>query len=152
MDVGSGSLVGMRVLPQDVPSADNVDDDGETSESDNADDVEEVEIQGPSIVVITKSGLGKRLAIAQIRKNKSRTGKGVKILKLKVGDALADTVVVEDTGKVKDVVVSTANGQVVRIPLHNVPSFRSRITRGNSLIRVKDGDVVAGATILHQSD
>jgi DNA gyrase subunit A len=151
MDVGSGSLVGMRVLPQNVPSADNVDD-GETSESDNADDVEEVEIQGPSIVVITKSGLGKRLGIAQIRKNKSRTGKGVKILKLKTGDALADAVVVEDTGKVKDVVVSTANGQVVRIPLQNVPSFRSRITRGNSLIRVKDGDVVAAATILQQSD
>jgi DNA gyrase/topoisomerase IV subunit A len=151
MDVGAGSLVGMRVLPQDVPSADNGDD-GEISESDNADDVEEVEIQGPSIVVITKSGLGKRLAIAQIRKNKSRTGKGVKILKLKAGDALADAVVVEDTGKVKDVVVSTANGQVFRIPLQNVPSFRSRITRGNSLIRVKDGDVVAGATILQQSD
>ena len=43
---------------------------GEVSESE---DGEEVEIQGPSIVVITKAGLGKRLGIDQIRKNKSRT-------------------------------------------------------------------------------
>lgn len=80
-------------------------------------------------------------------------GKGVKIVKLKAGDQLADAVVVEETGsKVNDVVVSTANGQVVRIPLQNVPSFRSRITRGNSLVRVREGDVVAGVTILQSDD
>lgn len=72
MDVGSGRLVGMRVLPQDLPSAESVEntEEGEVSESE---DGEEVEIQGPSIVVITKAGLGKRLGIDQIRKNKSRT-------------------------------------------------------------------------------
>jgi DNA gyrase subunit A len=142
MDVGGGSLVGMRVLPQDIPSAED-----ELSEEEDGE--EALEIQGPSIVVITKSGLGKRLGISQIRKNKSRTGKGVKIVKLKAGDALADAVVVEEVGsKVNDVVVSTANGQVVRIPLQNVPTFRSRITRGNALVRVKENDEVAGATIL----
>jgi len=153
MDVGSGQLVGMRVLPQDVPSAESLED-AEVSESEDGDgEGEEVDIQGPSVVLITKTGLGKRLGIEQIRKNKSRTGKGVKVVKLKAGDSLADAIVVEDIGsKVNDVVVSTANGQVVRIPLQNIPSFRSRITRGNSLVRVRENDTVVGCTILQSDD
>ena len=155
MDVGSGQLVGMRVLPQDVPSAESLED-AEVSESEDGEgegEGEEVDIQGPSVVLITKTGLGKRLGIEQIRKNKSRTGKGVKVVKLKAGDSLADAIVVEDIGsKVNDVVVSTANGQVVRIPLQNIPSFRSRITRGNSLVRVRENDTVVGCTILQSDD
>ena len=83
----------------------------------------------------------------------AKNSKGVKVVKLKAGDSLADAIVVEDIGsKVNDVVVSTANGQVVRIPLQNIPSFRSRITRGNSLVRVRENDTVVGCTILQSDD
>jgi DNA gyrase subunit A len=153
MDVGKdGSLVGMQVLPQNLPSAQesNDSDHSETEGEEEGD----VEIQGTAIVAITKRGLGKKMSIAQIRKNKSRNGKGVKIVKLKADDELADTIVVEDAEgfKINDVVISTAGGQVVRVPLISIPSFRSRLTRGNCIVRVKSGDYVTKATTLQSEN
>jgi DNA gyrase/topoisomerase IV subunit A len=96
--------------------------------------------------------MGKRVPIPQIRTNKMRTGKGIKIIKLKEDDALADAVVISDVSKwsTNDAVISTANGMVVRFPLDQLPIYASRITQGNHLVRIREGDSVSGITIIQE--
>ena len=97
-------------------------------------------------------GMGKVVPIKQIRKNKTRTGKGLKVIKLKDGDDLADAVICSDrtNWKVNDAVISTSNGMVVRFPLDQIPSYVNRITQGNQLVRVRGGDEVNKVTIIQE--
>lgn len=96
--------------------------------------------------------MGKCVPIDQIRTNKTRTGKGIKIIKLKNGDQLADTVVIQDelSHKINDAVISTANGMVVRVPLKQIPSYANRLTQGNYIVRIREGDEVSNVTVVQE--
>lgn len=96
--------------------------------------------------------MGKCIPIDQIRTNKTRTGKGIKVIKLRNGDELADTVVIIDSDnyKVSDAVISTANGMVVRVPLKQIPSYVNRLTQGNSIVRIRDGDEVSNLAVIQE--
>ncbi len=97
-------------------------------------------------------GMGKCIPISQIRTNKTRTGKGLKIIKLKEGDSLSATVVLHDptNHKVNDAVISTTNGMVVRVPLKQIPTYVNRLTQGNSLVRLRNKDEVSNVTAVQE--
>eukprot|EP00890_Picochlorum_soloecismus_P003651 jgi/Picsp_1/4287/NSC_01796-R1_dna a subunit len=142
MDIGQGAFVGMTILP--AGSEEEI----QTSEQ----DINMECSVDTALVLVTKKGMGKRVPIPQIRTNKTRTGKGIKIIKLKEEDALADAVVISDVSKweTNDAVISTANGMVVRFPLDQLPIYTSRITQGNHLVRIREGDSVSGITIIQE--
>lgn len=96
--------------------------------------------------------MGKCIPIAQIRTNKTRTGKGLKIIKLKEADLLSATVVLHDPAnhKVNDAVISTTNGMVVRVPLKQIPTYVNRLTQGNSLVRLRNKDEVSNVTAVQE--
>lgn len=171
MDIGTGSFVGMRILPSGTPGST----DSDTEETSNTDSEKPEEMKGASIVAITRKvsstlsahqtrdqftlsifycvqGMGKCIPISQIRTNKTRTGKGIKIIKLKKDDQLADTVVIQDeiSHKINDAVISTANGMVVRVPLKQIPSYSNRLTQGNYIVRIREGDEVSNVTVVQE--
>jgi len=147
MDIGSGSLVGMSVLPSGKIDEESTDDEVAPSSDETIDTP-----WGISLVAVTRKGMGKCIPIAQIRTNKTRTGKGLKIIKLKEGDSLSATVVLHDPAnhKVNDAVISTTNGMVVRVPLKQIPTYVNRLTQGNSLVRLRNKDEVSNVTAVQE--
>ncbi|MCA9371894.1 DNA gyrase subunit A [Candidatus Woesebacteria bacterium] len=99
-----------------------------------------------NIIVIGERGIGKRVKLEHFR-DQHRGGKGVKIAPTgdKMGNiAFVQMIQPED----KTVIISSQNGQVVKIPLNKIPSY-SRNAKGVILMRFSDkGDKVVTATFV----
>ena len=117
---------------------------------------------GPCLLLVTQQGLGKRTPISDFRVHSSRTGKGVKALRLNPGDRLATVQVVgiaapgstassggggEEEAGSADVLVSTQQGLLVRVPISDI-RISSRQAKGFRLVRVQEEDEVVAATVL----
>lgn len=99
------------------------------------------------ILVVTENGLGKRTPVSQFPLQK-RSGSGVKVaeLSLKTGDVCASLMV---TQEVEQVLLTSKSGQVIRLPLKNIPQL-GRATQGVILMRFgknKEDRVAAVATL-----
>ena len=98
------------------------------------------------ILTISQHGLGKRTPIHLFPVQK-RTGKGVKaaVINTKTGDLAAATMV---TQTVDQVIMTSKDGQVIKLPLKNIPQL-GRATQGVILMRfsVKSDLVAACACI-----
>lgn len=98
------------------------------------------------ILTISQHGLGKRTPIHLFPVQK-RTGKGVKaaVVNTKTGDLAAATMV---TQAVDQVIMTSKDGQVIKLPLKNIPQL-GRATQGVILMRfsVKSDLVAACACI-----
>lgn len=98
------------------------------------------------ILVISELGIGKRSKLS-LFKGQHRGGKGVKIASLdKKTGGISYARIIEDEGMT--VIITSANGLVVKIPLKSIPSL-SRQAKGVILMRFKKSDDhVASATYI----
>jgi DNA gyrase subunit A len=98
------------------------------------------------ILTISENGLGKRTSI-HLFPEQRRAGKGVKAAQVnnKTGNLAAETLVNQE---IEQVVVTSKSGQIIKLPLKNVPRM-GRATQGVILMRfAKKGDKVAAITTL----
>ncbi|MBI3443769.1 DNA gyrase subunit A [Candidatus Woesebacteria bacterium] len=102
------------------------------------------------ILTISERGLGKRTPVALFPVQK-RGGKGVKASQVneKTGDLAAAIMVTQD---VDQVALTSKNGQVIKLPLKNIPRL-GRATQGVILMRFTDkDDRVAAVTTLEKKE
>ena len=100
------------------------------------------------ILTISQKGIGKRTPV-HLFPIQRRSGKGVKaaVVNPKTGD-LATAIMV--TPEIDQVVFTSKMGQVIKLPLKNIPQL-GRATQGVILMRfASKGDSVAAATVLEK--
>ncbi len=100
------------------------------------------------ILTIAEKGLGKRTPIHLFPVQK-RAGKGVKaaVIGAKTGDLKTAIMV---TQNIDQVIITSKMGQVIKLPLRNIPQL-GRATMGVILMRFADkGDSVAAAAVLEK--
>lgn len=100
------------------------------------------------ILTIAEKGLGKRTPIHLFPVQK-RAGKGVKaaVVTSKTGDLKTAAMV---TQKIEQVIITSKMGQVIKLPLRNIPEL-GRATQGVILMRFADReDCVAAAAVLEK--
>ena len=104
--------------------------------------------KGVELLVLTENGYGKRSAL-KFYKTQNRGGSGIKTAKItaKTGALVwAKTASADDSGE-DDVIVISAKGQVIRIPLKSI-SLLGRATQGVRVMKPKAGDRLSAATVL----
>lgn len=99
------------------------------------------------ILVVMEKGLGKRTTVGQFPLQK-RGGKGVKAAQItgRTGNIAAALMVTEN---VDQIIMTSKNGQVIKLPLKNIPQL-GRATQGVILMRfdkVKNDSIAAVATL-----
>ncbi len=102
------------------------------------------------ILVIMEKGVGKRTAVQQFPLQK-RAGIGVKVAKIsqKTGEIVNALLINQE---VQQIVLTSKHGQVIKLPLKNIPQL-TRATQGVILMRFsKKGDQVAAVTFLKKKD
>ena len=101
-----------------------------------------------SILTITEKGYGKRSSIVDYRLT-GRAGKGVINMKVtdKTGNIIKSTSVVDED----NVIVTTHNGIVIRMPLKNI-RVMGRATQGVRIINLKDDDTIGDLTRVPKDD
>lgn len=98
------------------------------------------------ILVVMENGLGKRTAVDEFHMQK-RGGLGVKVAQVtkKTGKVVASQLVDQT---IEDVVITSKAGQVIKLPLRNIPQL-GRATQGVILMRFKEkGDSVGAVACL----
>ncbi|MFN3301874.1 MAG: DNA gyrase subunit A [Patescibacteria group bacterium] len=104
------------------------------------------------IFTITENGLGKFSLLSSYRKQK-RGGSGIKTHRLneKTGKLVTGLFIDEKSfsERIKgDLMIATFNGQILRIPLQNIPLL-GRVSQGVKLIKFKDkNDKIASVTLI----
>ncbi|KAG7673555.1 hypothetical protein KSW81_006757 [Nannochloris sp. 'desiccata'] len=151
MNTGDGSLVGMCVLPKGMTPEDDSDASIDVGEEEQVCIAED----GPWLFTLTKKGLGKRVPISSFRVAKGRIGRGVIAVKLTGGDSVAAAILVgvSKTGgeSGEDILISTMNGMVLRVPM-NKCRISSRNARGGTVVKVREGDEVSAVTVIQKQD
>ena len=94
-----------------------------------------------------KNGFGKRTAV-NLYKIQGRGGSGIKTAKItpKTGKIVSAYIVSADDND-SDVIITSANGQIIRTPLTNISTL-SRATQGVRIMKPKKNDIISAATIL----
>ncbi len=98
------------------------------------------------LMVVTENGIGKKTKIILFRQQK-RGGKGVKIANIdqRTGAIVFSSIINEE---VKTVIITSENGQVVKIPILSIPTL-SRVAKGVILMRFSNKtDKVVSATFI----
>jgi DNA gyrase subunit A len=101
------------------------------------------------ILTISENGLGKRTPIRLFPMQK-RAGKGVKaaVINTRTGELSSEALVTE---RVEQVVITSKFGQVIKLPLKNIPQM-GRATQGVILMRFANkDDGVAAMTVLEKN-
>ena len=103
--------------------------------------------KGAELFILTENGYGKKTKMTQYKAQR-RGGSGIKTTKVtpKTGNIVAAYIVsADDTDS--DVIITSANGQIIRTPLGKISSL-SRATQGVRIMKPKSGDKLSAATIL----
>lgn len=98
------------------------------------------------ILTISEKGIGKRTKV-KLFPSQKRAGKGVKaaVVNQKTGDLAAECMV---THKTVQIVITSTKGQIIKLPVKNIPQM-GRSTQGVILMRfTKKGDSVAAVASL----
>jgi DNA gyrase subunit A len=104
---------------------------------------------GVDILVLTETGYGKRVNLDEHIRPKHRGGQGVGLISLegrKTGKVAA-VALVEETDE--ELLLISAAGQVVRTDVKSVNRYSSS-ARGVIVMRLKDGDSVAGISVFRE--
>jgi len=137
-------LISMDILPSQVveavvqatESGSNSDDDDDTVTSGSED--------GPWVLVITASGLGKRVPVAKFRLQ-NRAGMGLMAIKFRKGDdTLASLLVV---GEGDELMLVTNRGIIIRQRVNDI-SIQSRPATGVRLQRLDAEDAIAAVAVV----
>ncbi|OGB73273.1 DNA gyrase subunit A [candidate division Kazan bacterium RIFCSPHIGHO2_01_FULL_44_14] len=99
-----------------------------------------------ALLVISEKGSGKRTLVSQYTLQ-HRGGIGIKTMNItdKTGKLIGAKLV--DKGLKSDMIVTSTEGQIIRMPLKGVPTL-GRATQGVRLMRLKGNDKVASFTVL----
>lgn len=101
------------------------------------------------ILIVSEMGMGKRTPI-KLYKTQNRGGKG--IITQKITEKTKKVKAMEVVGReIKDVVLVSKNGQVIRIPFRKIPVL-GRATQGVRLIRLGKDDEVASMTCIKSEE
>ena len=108
----------------------------------------EVVTEDDLILTISENGYGKRTKLTEYRLT-GRGRKGVINMKTtkKVGKVVASLAVQEDS----DLMIITSNGKMIRLEAGEIRQA-GRSTQGVRLVRMEEGDQVAAATVIPESD
>ncbi len=100
-----------------------------------------------ALLVLSANGFGKRTMI-KFFKVQGRGGSGIKAASIteKTGP-LVHAAVVRSDDETTDLIVTSRKGQIIRIPLGSIPLL-TRATQGVRVMKPKEGDAIAAATIL----
>lgn len=103
--------------------------------------------KGNQLMIISENGFGKRTDLKQYKIQK-RGGTGIKTSKVttKTGKLVGANIVNVDELEA-DLIVTSAKGQIIRIPLKSI-SVLGRATQGVRIMRAQAGDKVSAATVL----
>lgn len=96
-----------------------------------------------SLLTVTEFGYGKRTRIGEYR-SQSRNGKG--LVDIKTGDRNGDVVSVDAVGDDDSLVVMSADGQIIQMPVDEISTV-GRNTKGVNIMAVGSGDEVAGVSV-----
>ncbi|OGB74026.1 DNA gyrase subunit A [candidate division Kazan bacterium RBG_13_50_9] len=101
-------------------------------------------------LVVAEKGLGKRTSLTQYALQK-RGGIGIKTMNIteRTGKVVGGRLV--EKGLDADFIITSKHGQVIRLPLNNVPML-GRSTQGVTLMRLKSGDKVASFSVLAKDE
>ncbi len=103
--------------------------------------------RGAELFIITENGYGKKTKMTQYKAQR-RGGSGIKTAKItpKTGKIVSAYIVSSDDND-SDVIITSANGQIIRTPLTNISTL-SRATQGVRVMKPKKDDIISAATIL----
>ncbi len=104
------------------------------------------DVKNLSVLIVTENGLGKRTELAYYKIQK-RAGSGIKTLKVTPKTGKIVSMYILDGKEERDLVVISRAGQTIRTPLNNV-SMLGRATQGVRIMRLDEGDKVAGSAII----
>lgn len=95
------------------------------------------------ILIITEEGYGKTTPVKEYKVQK-RGGSGIKTAKLttKTGRVVNGSVIVGSDRDEGEIVVMSKRGQVIRLPIKDVPSH-GRQTQGVRVMKLRSGDAIA---------
>lgn len=103
--------------------------------------------KGNQLLIISENGFGKRTDLGQYKIQK-RGGSGIKTSKVtaKTGKLVGANIVNIDNIE-GDMIITSAQGQIIRIPLKSIPVL-GRATQGVRIMRPQAGDTVSAAAVL----
>ncbi len=99
--------------------------------------------RGREILVVMENGYGKTTPAKEYKVQK-RGGSGIKTAKVtkKTGMVIGGAVLDKEAGEEGELVVMSRKGQVIKLPLKDVPSL-GRDTQGVRIMKMRDGDAIA---------
>jgi DNA gyrase subunit A len=113
-------------------------------EGDKVIDVETYEPE-KSLLFITRMGYGVKIRLDDIPQKKSRGIKGVKGLKLRSGDELADVIKV---GEDDEIVIMSALGKTIRLVVKEIRQVGRNSSVGIRLMSLEEGDSVQSVALV----
>jgi DNA gyrase subunit A len=134
-------LISMDILPSQVVEAV-----ARANESDNDDDetVNETNEGGPWALVITASGLGKRVPVSKFRLQ-NRAGMGLMAIKFRKEDDTLVALLIANKGD--ELMLITNRGIIIRQRVNDI-SIQSRPATGVRLQRLDDEDAIAAVALV----
>ncbi len=104
---------------------------------------------GARLFCVMKRGYGKSTKISEYTKQ-NRGGSGIKAANVttKTGEIISVKLMDE---KLKDILLTSESGQIIRIPTSSVPTT-SRSTQGVILMRLKAGDSISAVSFITEED
>lgn len=107
-------------------------------------DVETFET-GKSLLFVTKAGYGVKINLEDIPQKKSRGIKGVRGLKFRKGDGLADVIKV---GEEDEIVIMTALGKTIRLTVKEIRQVGRNTSVGVRIMSLDEGDYVQSVALV----
>jgi DNA gyrase subunit A len=133
-------LIGMDILPAEINAASAV----EAEEDDNNEDTPVEVGNEPAVLVVTTSGLGKRVPITQFRLQ-NRAGMGLRAIKFRLkNDSLASLRIVNPDD---EIVLVTSRGTIVRQSV-NAISPQSRNATGVRVQKLDADDAIVAVALV----
>jgi DNA gyrase subunit A len=117
-------------------------------EGDKVIDVETYEPE-KSLLFITRMGYGVKIRLDDIPQKKSRGIKGVKGLKLRSGDELADVIKV---GEDDEIVIMSALGKTIRLVVKEIRQVGRNSSVGIRLMSLEEGDSVQSVALVENEE
>jgi DNA gyrase subunit A len=101
-----------------------------------------------NVLVVSEKGFGKRTAVDEYRFT-NRGGKGVKTIN--VTDKTGSLVGILDVSGKEDLMITCKSGITIRMPVSEISEL-GRATQGVRLIKLDDGDEIAGITTIQEDE
>jgi DNA gyrase subunit A len=101
-----------------------------------------------NVLVVSEKGFGKRTALDEYRFT-NRGGKGVKTIN--VTDKTGSLVGILDVSGKEDLMITCKSGITIRMPVSEISEL-GRATQGVRLIKLDDGDEIAGITTIQEDE